>query len=140
MDPDLARLKRKITDGAVPFSALLAISNPGEILLKREEQAFISEWKRVWRSMNLGPDGNLIAFADEATILEIGELVSKAALPLAPSIEFTNLISTDFDLIARSLASKRSDAWVNGLWSLYKSGTFPRGQIRHVEGALANLL
>jgi hypothetical protein len=136
----LALLSKKLADGSVPFSSALAISDPADSLRKREQVSFISEWKRVWPILHLDSRGQLLKSSDEQSILEIGEMAHKAALPVSPSIEFANLVWNDFDLIARSLSNLRFDPWVNALWLAYKSGRFPSGTLSPVDGSLTELI
>jgi hypothetical protein len=136
----MALLTRKLADGNVPFASVLAITDPADSLKKREQESFISEWKRVWPILNLDAHGQILKNSDEPTILEIGEMAHKAALPVSPSIEFANLVSNDFDLIARSLSTMRFDPWVNAVWLAYKGGTFPSGTLSPVKGSLADLI
>jgi hypothetical protein len=132
MRSKLAKLKQYLTSGKLLTARTFAGEDPEVMLSLRDDVPFDAEWTRVEALLKRRP----LSKADIALIDPIREAAFKAAFELTQNPELAGYVSDDFGLLAIAIATDFSDPWLNGLWSSYKTGTFPYKDVETAPGVL----
>jgi hypothetical protein len=136
MAGSLHDLKSQVTGSKVFNQSMFADVDCNVVLDDRDSPPFDSEWVRVdrlvkstQRDIRLGEDQwKLIDEVRKIAFLQTAKFVGQH--------EICGYISDDFGLIATALALCYDDEWLTALWTSYKGGKIPCGDLEPVKGGL----
>ena len=128
----LEKIRQVLMDGKFLGGGDLHEIDLDEILDTRKEESFDSFWINSFKKFESLPLSEL----DREEIDKIRELAFKQTHKFTDNSELSAYISDDFELISRAIIVEADDPFINSLWSSYRSGIIPHGEIELIEGKI----
>lgn len=137
MKRPLDRLAEAVARGEILLPEMFEV-DLDEALEGQESDPFEGEWLRVhgWLEAKRGA----LSEADAALIDKTAETAYRRTFDLTSNPDVSGAVSEDIEAVAMALALGYNDPWLNGLWSSFRSGRLPYGDIEVVAGDLAQLI